>query len=364
MRTISITVVVGVAIAIVLLPFWLALIKYPITQTPIPHASRASYILSPEWGINYFIVPYGALILALPFIIWRGSVVPRLRPLMLGFWLAFMVGLGGTTPVGRVLLGRAFEVLTFERFSYWATLLALPILGALVVSLVDRFRLWAVIPVTVLAALSCALAVAWSSIKPADAENFKVDSVAEWLNRDGHNNYRYITLGFGNKLSRLAIMTDANSVDGESNSARMLPELTKYGGAALSSAKYFGTPGLDSLRAVLDHANRYGLKWVIVRDSYYDPLLYFAGWREVDELDDKTITIWTKDGVPPAVPMNASQIPPHWQGIMWGILPIGSSILALLLVFIPDERRRVISEEDETTAEPNHVTFVAGRMVS
>ena len=48
-----------------------------------------------------------------------------------------------------------------------------------------------------------------------------------WLNRDGHDKYRYITLGFGNKLSRLAIMTDASSVDGESNSARMLPELTQ-----------------------------------------------------------------------------------------------------------------------------------------
>ena len=72
LRTVSITLVVGAAIAIVLLPFWIALIHYPVTQTPIPHPSRANYILSPEWGLNYFVVPYGALILALPFIIVRG----------------------------------------------------------------------------------------------------------------------------------------------------------------------------------------------------------------------------------------------------------------------------------------------------
>ena len=335
-RTVITTVVVGAAIAVVLLPFWIDLIRYPVTQTPIPHPSRANYILSPQWGLNYFIVPYGALILALPFIVLRGCTVARLRPLLLGFWVAFLLGLGGTTPVGRVVLGRAYEVLTFERFSYWATLLALPILGLLAVEFIDRFRIKAAVTLALLAAATCALAVSWSTFKPADAANFDVQNVAEWLNRDGHDNYRYVTLGFGNKLSRLAILTDANSVDGESNSARMLPELTQFGGAALTSSKYFAKPGLDSLRAMLNHADRYGLKWVISRDSYYDPLLYFAGWRQVDQLDSKTITIWSKDGVPPATPLNQDQVPPHWQGILWGTLPVGFSLLAILVVLIPD----------------------------
>ena len=101
--------------------------------------------MSPEWGINYFVVPYGALILALPFILLRGSATARLRPLLLGFWLAFLLGLGGTTPVGRVLLGRAFEVITMERFSYWATLLALPFVGLLAKELIDRFHMKAIV---------------------------------------------------------------------------------------------------------------------------------------------------------------------------------------------------------------------------
>ncbi len=157
-RTVSIAVVVGAAIAVVLLPFWIALIHYPVTQAPIPHPSRANYILSPQWGLNYFIVPYGALILALPFIFWRGATVARLRPLLFGFWLAFLVGLGGTTPIGHLVLGRAFEVLTMERFGYWATLLALPFVGLLVSELVAQYRTRAVVGVASLAALSCALA--------------------------------------------------------------------------------------------------------------------------------------------------------------------------------------------------------------
>jgi hypothetical protein len=337
-RAISFAVVSGVAIAIVLLPFWIALIHYPVTQMPIPHASRANYILSPQWGINYFVVPYGALILALPFIFLRGSAVTRLRPLLFGFWFAFLIGLGGTTPVGHILLGRAFDVLTMERFSYWATLLALPFVGLLATELIDRFRSGAVIGLTVTAALSCALAVGWSTYHPADAEDFKVDQAAAWLNRDGHDQYRYVTLGFGNKISRLAVMTDAGSVDGEWNSGRMLPELTSNGAAELTSSKYYGEAGMDALRAILNHADHYGLKWVFVHDPFYDPLLSFAGWRPVDYLDNRTVIVWSKDGVPPALPLNAPQIPPRWQGLMWGILPLGSSLLAILVLLIPENK--------------------------
>ena len=130
-----------------------------------------------------------------------------------------------------------------------------------------------------------------------------------------------------------------------------MPELTRYGGGTLTSSKYFGKAGLDALRAMLMHADHYGLKWVFVRDPYYDPLLYFAGWRPVDNLEDKTITVWSKDGVPPATPVNAPQIPPHWQGLMWGILPFGSSILAILVVLIPAKRRDESATEHRLSTE-------------
>jgi len=67
-------------------------------------------------------------------------------------------------------------------------------------------------------------------------------------------------------------------------------------------------------------------------------LLVFAGWRKVDDLQDKTISIWSREDAPPASPVNAPQIPPHWQGVMWGTLPLGSSLLALLVVLIPERR--------------------------
>jgi len=361
-RSFVIVVLVGVAIAVVLLPFWIALFNYPVTQVPIPHPSRANYILSPQWGLNYFLVPYGALLLALPFILLRGPAAIRLRPLLLGFWVAFLLGLGGTTPFARLVLGRAFEVLTLERFSYWATLLALPFVGLLAKEMIDRYQQRAAVLLSVAAALTCALAVAWATFRPADASSFKVDGVAAWLNRDGHDRYRYITLGFGNKISRLAVLTDASSVDGEWNSGRMLPELTEHGAGALTSSKYFGKSGLDALSAILQHADRYGLKWVFLRDPYYEPLLVFAGWRKVDDLEDKTITVWSKEEVPPATPLNSPQIPTAWQGLLWGTLPIGSSIAAMLLVLIPDRRRAERHLEHPVPARDEDLAL--GRLVS
>jgi hypothetical protein len=247
-----------------------------------------------------------------------------------------------------------------ERFTYWATLLALPMVGLLVSELIDRFHMRAIIPLSIAAAVTCAFAVAWVTIRPAEGVGIKVDSVADWLNRDRHDQYRYVTLGFGDKISQLAVLTDAGSVDGEWNSGRRLPELTSNGAGSLSSSKYFGQAGLDALRAMLRHADKYGLKWVIVRDPYYDPLLKFAGWRPVDDLENHTITVWGKDGVPPAVPLNAPEMPPRWQGIMWGTLPFGSSILAILVVLIPGRKY----EDAEGDAFAGKKDLEPGRLVS
>ena len=44
----------------------------------------------------------------------RGAADRRLRPLLMGFWLTFIFGLGGTTPLPRWLLGRAFDILNIR----------------------------------------------------------------------------------------------------------------------------------------------------------------------------------------------------------------------------------------------------------
>ena len=339
-------------VGVVLLPYWIAIIRHPIEQMPIPHGSRLNYLVSLIHGVNYFVIPYGAMILALPFIVIRGASIPRLRILLIAFWITFLLGLGGTTPLPRLIFGRAFEILTYERFTLWATLLALPIVGLLVEDVLDRFRDVGAFAVATAAVLTLALAVGWTNWSPFHTTGgLNVDSVVSFLNRDGHDQYRYLTLGFGNALSKVSTYSTANSVDGEYNSARLLPEMTRFGAAQLTSAKFFGAAGMDSLRAMLQHANRYGLKFIFVHDTFYNPLLVFAGWRQIETYESGAITAWSKDDVPPARKIPSDSVPAPWEGLLWGTLPIGTSILAILFALLLPEK---ISAPGELLTMPSY----------
>src|ERR1700746_2672159 len=68
-RALVFVVLGGIGVGIVLLPYWVTLIQHPIHQIPIPHDSRNNFLLNSITGLNYFVIPYGALILALPFIL-------------------------------------------------------------------------------------------------------------------------------------------------------------------------------------------------------------------------------------------------------------------------------------------------------
>jgi hypothetical protein len=341
-RAVVFAVLVAVGVGAVLLPYWMTLLQHPIHQIPIPHDSRANFLLNSITAINYFVIPYGALILALPFIVIRGASVRRLRPLLFGFWLTLIFGLGGTTPLPRWLLGRAFDVLTFERFTFWATLMAMPIVGLLAVELLDRFRAKAAVALSLAAVATVGAALAWLTANPyRPAATVNVNPVIAFLNRDGHDAYRYLTLGFGSELAQVSTYTNASSVDGDYNSARLLPEMTHYGSAQLTNAKFYGSAGMASLRAMLEHANRYGLKYVFVHDSYYEPLLTFVGWRKTETFDNGEITAWSKDDVPPAHRIDSDAIPPAWMGLLWGTLPIGVSVLAIFLVLLLPARQNV-----------------------
>jgi hypothetical protein len=339
-RGLTFMVISAIGVAVVLAPYWLALIRHPIEQMPIPHASRSNLLMNWTYGMNYFIVPYGALILALPFIVLKGASVPRLRALLLAFWITFLIALGGTTPFPRWILGRAFQILTYERFTLWATVLALPIVGLLVEQIIDRFPRRGVIGVGIAAIASFSLAMGWLSWSPFHtSSSLNVDPVVSFLNRDGHDQYRYLTLGFGNALSKVSTYATASSVDGEYNSARLLPEMTRYGAAQLTNAKFFGAAGMDSLRAMLKHANHYGLKFIFVHDPFYEPLLVFGGWRHIESYDSGAITVWSKDDAPPAHEIPSDAMPAPWEGLLWGTLPIGSSFLAILSVLLLGEPR-------------------------
>src|SRR6266568_3894300 len=215
-RAIMFAVVAGIGVGVILLPYWIAIIRHPIEQIPIPHASRSNLMLNLNYLTNYFFIPYGMLIVAFPFVAWYGAAIRRLRPLLLGFWVTFIFALGGTTPIPKWVLGRAFDILTFERFTLWAALMVLPIVGFIAERMIDRYHSKAVAGFALSALATLLLPMAWMAVTPFSPNaDINVDAVDSFLNRDGHDRYRYLTLGFGNSLPKVSTYTDANSVDGE-----------------------------------------------------------------------------------------------------------------------------------------------------
>lgn len=355
-RTMFFVVSSGLGMLVVLLPYFLALLKSPIDQTPIPHLSRSNFLLDPKWGLHYWIIPFGVVALALPYIIYKGAAESRLRPLLFGFYFALLFGLGGTTPLPRWILGRAFEILTFERFTFWALVLAMPFVGLLASYLVDRFKVRAAIALVVLVVSSGALAVAWNVYFPLIGTPLNVTPIVNFLNQGDHARYRYLTLGFANALSQIASYTEAPSVDGEYNSGRSLPEMTRHGVGQLSTAKFYGSEGLSALSEMLRHAEKYGLRYIFVSDSYYYPILTFAGWHQMESYEHGTITVWVNPSTPYAQPIPSPLRPPRWQGIMWGTIPVGVSLLTLALAvgrMREAARTQVVDSVDDIGISPN-----------
>ena len=344
----------AIGIGVVLLPYFLILLKDPIKQIPIPHLSRANFILQPIWAVHYWLVPLGAVVFALPYVFYKGGH-GRLRPLLLGFYFALLFGLGSTTPLPRWVLGRAFEILTFERFTYWAVLLAMPFVGMLAVELIDRYQTKAATLLVVAAVGSASLAVAWNVYFPLRGPEPDVEPIVKFLNEPGRDQYRYLTLGYANAMSKIACYTNAPSIDGEYNSARTLPEMTHHGVGQLSSAKHYHSEGMLALIETLRHANRYGLRYIFVHDSFYEPLLTFAGWRQIEIFNHGETTVWTTIGVPPATSIPSPLKPPRWQGVMWGTVPFGVSLVTIVLAFVFRNKRA-----DSTTDAMSEIDDSAG----
>lgn len=339
---------IGAGIALVaLFPFWVHFFGERFTQLAVPNGSRDNFLFNGQSALTFWILPMGVLIAALPFVFKRGTAEPRLWPLFIAFFVALVLGLGGTTPAAHAL-GSGFDLLTFDRFTFWATLLMLPIVGVLAARLIERRGETAAAWMIVALALSFAVEVAWIQLTHNQQSIAKTDEVVSFLARDQHDKYRYLTLGFGPNFATVTMNSSANTIDGNYGGGKLLPELEPYGGLRLDNARGYGVAGMEALRAVLKHANQYGLKYIFVRDRYYEPLLAFAGWRQVESYDNGNITLWSKEDVPAARWAEPSAQVPALQRITWGTLPVGISLLAIASLIFWRPRKDAVAATPPT----------------
>ncbi|MEP3890768.1 MAG: hypothetical protein ABJN69_09880 [Hellea sp.] len=328
-------------IVTIVFPYWHWSITDPITQVSIPHGSREDFLAKPNLGLIFFVIPWGLLIFAVPYVV-KKSLSSALWPLGLSVLIALFLGTGGTTPFPRLLLGPAFEILTLDRFTFWASILILPFAGLAVQSLWEgrgqillnrafgSFISRAGLVLTVVCYVGLAVGTALlPTFRPTQPDFIDPAPIVKFMDEDRHSDWRYLTLGFGDQFAYHSALISAESVDGNYHSARRLPSLMNYSVERLENSKYAGVPGLASLNQFLTNAEKFHLKYIFSNDEFYDPVLHYTGWNPVTRLNNG-IDVWEKPGISSLPEVRPRRDLPRYQKVMWGTLPIGALGLGLL----------------------------------
>ncbi|NNC49112.1 MAG: hypothetical protein HKO01_01075 [Flaviramulus sp.] len=334
----SLVIIVGC-----ILPYWINSKNNPITQVPIPHGSRDNFLEITSSGLVFFLIPWGVLLILLPYIFYR-YYSKRYLFFGLSITILTVLGTGGTTFIPRLFLGEtAFNILTLDRFTLWASIMSLPIFGEFVYRFAEgdlkqliQVKFGAIyhrIIGGLLAGLFLFMAIFTMSLsyfRPSQPQQINMLPIINFLNQDQHDNWRYMTLGFGDQMAWLSAQTNAMSVDGNYHSARRLPELTTRPIERLENSKFKGVEGIGSLQQFLTTPEKYNFKYIFSNDKFYDPILYFCGWQRLRQLENG-ILVWEKLNVPPVSSILPKDDVPKWSKILWGIMPFLTVIIAFIL---------------------------------
>ena len=342
-RIISFLVLTSVLIFGAILPYWINTKNNPITQVPIPHGSRDHFFEVGSSGMIFFMIPWGVVLCILPYIFYR-LFSKKYLFFGLSFSILTILGSGGTTPIPKMILGEnAFNILTLDRFTLWASIMAIPMFGEFMYRLTRKdlkdylqhhfgfaFQRLAVIIISLLTLGMVIFTMSLGYFKPIQPQKIKMQPIVNFLNQDEHDRWRYLTLGFGDQMAWLAAKTNALSVDGNYHSARRLPELTTRAVERLENSKYRGIEGIGSLQQFLTVPEKYHLKYVFSNDKFYDPILYFLGWQRLVQLENG-IMVWEKLNVKPLSSLLPKEEVPQWQKIAWGLIPLSILLMALII---------------------------------
>jgi len=310
----------------------------------IPHPSTFNYFLDLDLFTGFFLNMYGFILLLILLTVIMVVRHRRNLPLFTLSLFFLVLGLGGTTPLPQIVFGENWLGLTYGRFNLFAGLAFMPLVG-LVCTYLRRKKYGKTFLVAFL--VLSILFAGWignrSMFRPRPKE-VPVEPLVRFLDRDQHWRWRYLTLGFGSyDFGRLSILSNATTLDGYYYRGRNIPALANSGVGYLGAAKFFEN-GLFTLKAILENATEYNLKFVFCNDRFYEPLLNETGFIHLDEKYGQ-VTIWGKTGVPmldiEEITRNINRTPTLSE-YLWGILPLFYVISSLLLFIVIDKKERVV----------------------
>ncbi len=298
----------------------------------IPHPTTQNYLLNFELLELFFIKMYGFFLLLIPLTLVMIRYRRDLQPLFIIAFVFLILGLGGTTVLPQIIFGENWLGLTYERFNLFSVLAFTPLFGLVCVFLKGKKRGKAFLVTFLVLSLLFSSWVGNESFFRQRPKEVPVESLANFLDHDGHWQWRYLTLGFGSyDFSRLSILTNATTLDGWYYRGRDIPELANSGVGYLGAAK-FDENGIPVLRSILENSSQYHLRYVFCNDRFYEPLLSETGFIPLNEYYDQ-VTVWIKYD---SLELEINEIVktnhvPTLLDYIWGIIPMAWLIGFFLL---------------------------------
>ena len=295
-------------------------------QTPIDHASRHNFFKNPMAAVLFFLPVYGPLMVIIPAAL---SLARDRKFIGLGFafFILFLLGLGGTTPLPRLFFGKGWEWLTYDRFAFWASLTLLPFFGMIAILLRRKRARGTRTKIFLTLAVTSLLVGLITTLLPLQPGPVDMRQVVRFLKQGDHSNWRYVTFGFGDQLALLSTLTSATTIDGSYHTARVLPELRSSGIGQIDTAFWF-PDGLSKLDPILQAAGKYGVRWGFVNVQKYVPVLERNGWVKIKTLKGG-VQVWEN----PKAELSPPTAPPAnpLASFSWGVLPFLSLITSISL---------------------------------
>jgi hypothetical protein len=289
----------------------------------IPHPTTLDYFQYPEYFQRFFVDMYGFFLLIIPLAAILNYYRKDLIPLFALSFVLMILGLGGSTPLPQIFFGQDWSGLTYERFNLFAIFAFAPLFGLVCFNLRKR-KIGRGFLVVLL--VLCILFSGWTaneSIFRSRPDKVPVDSLVNFLNRDDHWRWRYITLDFdASDICKLSVYSNATTLDGWYYRGRDIPELADSGFGYFSDAKYEPN-GLAVLTAALYNASKYHLRFVFCNDPSYDPILSTTGFVPLNE-KYKQVVVWFKND---SSPLEINEVvnvnhEPTLLDYLWGIVPM------------------------------------------
>jgi hypothetical protein len=306
------------AMLIVAWPFW-DWGRRQVMQAPIDHLSRHNYFTNPLAAVVYFLPMYGLFIPFIPLALRLGLRRPYWG-LGAAFSFLLLLGLGDTTPLPRLFFREGWAWLTYDRFSFWASILLLPFLGIGVVWL-GRWSSWrrARPFLVIIPALTGLVIGSISSWLPTQPKPLDMQPILDYLAEPDHDRFRYVTFGFGDQLAFLSRLTDAATIDGSYHTARTLPELRESGIGQIDTA-FWARGGVAALDSILEKTTERGVRWGFVNLKFYNPVLARNGWVKRITLSND-VEVWENPAARLPEPVEPAPSSPL-AAFSWGVFPL------------------------------------------